>query len=237
MPKENSMTKILALAALALAPAAFGQQTDVRRFDAFFGYTYLKSPKISLPEHGFHLQVGVRPTTWYSLGFDYSNAKGDMILTPDLLPTALQESLAGQLKQLAALGRLPAGYQIKVKAHSESQTMTVGPQLAYRKFQRVTLFLRPSCGAIRELATPKPEDAIATGIVHNLAPRGVKTDWTYFYGVGYGMDLNITKHFAMRFQGDLVRDHLFNDILRESRGTMRFSVGPAINFGKNIVEK
>jgi hypothetical protein len=232
---ETNLTTILA-ALFILAGPVFGQQSYVTRYDLFTGYTYLNSPKISLPEHGFHLQAGVRPTTWYSLGFDYSVSSGDLILTPDLLPTSLQQQLGAQLAQLAAAGRLPAGYKLSVGAHSNTQTFTIGPQLAYRHFEKVTLFLRPSIGAIREVAKPAPTDPIAAGIAAELAPSGKKRDWTAFYGFGGGMDLNFSKHVALRVQADLVRDHLFNDLLRDSRGTVRFSIGPCFNFGHNIVE-
>ena len=229
--------RILALVALVLlALPAFGQQSYVSRYDVFTGYTFLNSPKISLPEHGFHLQAGIRPRSWYSLGFDYSVATGDLKLTPDLLPNNLQQSLATQLGQLAAIGRLPAGYKLSVSAHSNTQTFTMGPQLAYRRLAKVTLFLRPALGAIREVATPQPADPIATAIVAGLAPRGKKQDWTYFYGFGGGMDYLFSKHLGIRVQADLVRDHLFNDILRDSRGTVRFSIGPCFNFGRNIKE-
>jgi hypothetical protein len=225
------------LAALfVLAAPLFGQQSYVSRFDIFTGYTYLNSPKISLPEHGFHLQAGVRPTTWYSVGFDYSVSAGDLRLTPDLLPNTLQQQLGAQLGQLAAIGRLPAGYQLVVPAHSNTQNFTVGPQLAFRHFSKVTFFLRPSIGAIREVATPKPGDPIAAGVVAQLAPAGKKQDWTIFYGFGGGTDLLFSKHVALRIQADLVRDHLFNDILKDARGTVRFSIGPCFNFGHNIKE-
>ena len=48
---------------LILAAPVFGQQTYVTRYDIFTGYTYLNSPKISLPEHGFHFQAGVGPAS------------------------------------------------------------------------------------------------------------------------------------------------------------------------------
>jgi hypothetical protein len=231
------VAKVIALVALfALALPAFAQQSYVSRYDIFTGYTFLNSPKISLMEHGFHLQAGFRPKTWYSIGFDYSVTAGDLSLTPDLLPTALQQSLAAQLGQLAAIGRLPAGYKLNVSARSNTQTFTMGPQLAYRHFEKVTLFLRPSIGAIHELATPHPADPIAAGVVANLAPSGSKQDWTYFYGFGGGADFLFSKHVGLRVQADLVRDHLFNDIMRESRGTVRFSIGPCFNFGRNIKE-
>lgn len=222
---------------LLLLPSAFAQQTYVSRYDLFTGYTFLDSPAVGLFENGFHTQVGIRPRTWYSLGFDYSVASGPLTITPNLLPTALQQTLGAQLAALAAAGRLPPGYALTVPADSLTQTFAAGPELTYRHFSKVTLFLRPSLGAIRETATPKPTDPIATAIVAGLVPTGHKTDWTGFFGFGYGFDVNLTKHFAIRTQSDLVWDHLFNDLLANGRWTVRFSVGPAFNFGRNIAER
>lgn len=232
----TSRTTCIVLAALMLVAPAFCQQTYVTRYDAFLGYTYLNSPSIGLAENGFHFQIGVRPRTWYSIGFDYSRAGGDLVVTPDLLPTALQQRLGAQLAQLAALGRLPAGYALKVPAHSLTQTFTLGPQLAYRHFKSVTLFVRPCFGAMREVATPHTQDPIATAIASQLVPSGTKLDWTGFYGFGGGGDLLFSKHVAFRVQADFVYDHLFNDLLRNGRRTARLSIGPCFNFGRNIAE-
>jgi hypothetical protein len=72
--------------------------------------------------------------------------------------------------------------------------------------------------------------------VQQLAPKGKKTDWQGFYGFGGGFDILFNKHIGWRFQSDLVYDHLFNDLLKDGRFTVRFSVGPCFNFGKNIAE-
>ena len=220
---------------LAASPVA-AQQTYVSQFDAFGGYAFLDSPRISLFENGFQAQFGYRPKTWYSLGFDFSRSTGDLVLTPDLLPTALQQQITGAINQYVAAKILPPGYALAVPAHSTTLTFAVGPQLAYRHFEHLTLFLRPSLGAIHEEAVPHPGDAFATSIAKELAPSGKKTDWTGFYGFGGGFDILISKHFAMRTQADLVWDHLFNDVLAQGRWTVRFSVGPCLNFGKNIVK-
>jgi hypothetical protein len=229
---------LMALAALLLlALPAFGQQDYVTRFDAFGGYAFLNSPHIGLFENGFATQFGVRPKTWYSFGFDYSISTGDLSLKPNLLPTALQQTLGAQLGQLAAAGMLPPGYSLVVPIHSRTQTFAVGPQLAYRHFKHETLFLRPLfAGAIYEQGTPNPTDPIAKGVVAQLAPSGKKTDTTWFLGVGGGIDVLFNHHFALRTQVDVVYDHLFNDLLKDGRWTMRFSTGPAFNFGKNIKE-
>jgi hypothetical protein len=223
---------------LLAAPPAFGQQTFVTRFDAFAGYTYLNSPHIGLVENGFHLQAGVRPKTWYSLGVDYSISTGDMTLTPNLLLPSIQQTLGAQLAGLAALGMLPSGYALTVPTHSRTQTFAGGPQLAYRHFSSLTLFIRPSIGAIHELATPHASstDPIAQSVVASLAPTGEKTDWVAFYGVGGGVDFILSRHVGLRAQMDVVRDHLFNDLLKDARNTVRFSIGPCFNVGNNIAK-
>ena len=197
---------------------------------------YLESPHISLGEPGFHMQVGVRPKSWYSLGFDYSVGTGDTSITSNLLTTALQQQLGAELAQLAALGRLPAGYVLSLPIHSQTQTFAAGPQLGYHHWSRVTLYLRPSIGAIHEIATPHPADPIAAAIVAELAPSGKKKDWTPFYGVGGGAEVNVSTHVAVRMQLDVVHDHLFSDLLKDGRTSVRFSIGPAFQFGENVIK-
>lgn len=227
---------LLSAIMLLLAAPLFGQQEYVTRYDAYVGYSYLNSSNISLVEHGVQAQFGVRPWTWLSIGADYTHASGDLTLTPNLLLPSIQQTLGAQLGQLAAAGYLPAGYSLVVPASSTTQTFTLGPQLAYRHFTHLTLFFRPTAGGIHEVATPHAGDAIAAGIVAQLAPTGKKSDTTIFYGFGGGFDVLLTNHFAIRTQADLVRDHLFNDLLTDARWTVRFSIGPAFNFGKNIVK-
>jgi hypothetical protein len=220
---------------VSLPPLAFGEQDYVTRYDAYVGYAFLDSPHIGLFENGVATQVGFRPRTWFSVGFDYSYSTGDLNLTADLLTTELQQTLGKQLAQLAAAGLLPPGYTLVVPTHSTTHTFAAGPQLAYRHFKHETLFFRPIfLGGIYETATPKPTDPIAKAIVAQLAPSGQKTDTTWFLGFGGGFDIILTKHLSLRTQADLVWDHLFDDLLRDGRWTVRFSIGPAFNFGKNI---
>ena len=236
-PGRAARRTLIVLPTLLLALPAFGQQTYVPRYDAYVGYAFLDSPHIGLFENGVAAQVGFRPRTWLSFGFDYTFAEGDGTITPSLLPTNLQQQLGAQLLGLTALGIIPPGYQLVVPIHSRSQTFAVGPQLAYRHFTHVTLFLRPVfAGAIHEYASPEPRDPIAAQIVKGLTPAGYKTDTAPFVGFGGGFDILLGKHFAIRTQADLVYDHLFNDILKDGRFTTRFSIGPAFNFGRNIVK-
>jgi hypothetical protein len=233
--KETTVLRILiTLGLLAASSPAFSQQTYVSRFDFFGGYTFLDSPHINLFENGFHTQFGYRARTWLTLGFDYSVSTGDLTLVPNLLPIPLQQQIASLLAALAEAGQLPPGYALMVPATSVTQTFALGPQYSYRHFKRLTLFARPSLGAIREVATPHPRDPIAAAVAMQLAPSGKKTDWTPFYGFGGGVDIILSRHISWRTQADLVWDHLFSDVLRDGRWTVRFSVGPAFNFGRNI---
>jgi len=228
----------MALLPLALAAAslpAFGQQTYVSRFDLFTGYTYLGSPAVSLGENGFHFQTGVRANTWLSLGFDYSISAGTLTLKPDMLLPSLQQQLGAELGQLAAEGQIPVGYTLTVPAHSRTQTFAGGPQFSYRHFSKLTLFIRPSAGAIHEYATPRPGDPIAAGVATQLAPSGYKVDTVVFYGFGGGADFSFSRHVGLRVQADFVHDHLFSDLLENGRNTVRMSVGPCFNFGNNVV--
>jgi hypothetical protein len=225
----------LFLTPLILAPHAFAQQDYVGRFDLYSGFAWFDSPSANLQERGYHLQAGVNLKTWLAVGFDYSVVTGTLTLTPDLLKQSLANQIAAQLAQLAAAGLLPPGYQLAVPTGSTTQTFAAGPQLEYRHFRRITLFIHPSIGAIYESATPHPGDPISAGIVAQLAPSGKKTDWEPFYGVGGGADLNFMRYFSVRLQADYVHNDLFSDILKESRNTVRLSVGPAFHFGKNIV--
>jgi hypothetical protein len=50
------------------------------------------------------------------------------------------------------------------------------------------------------------------------------------------LDVNLTQKFALRFQADFVHDHLFSDVLKNGRNTVRVGIGPAIQFGHNAMK-
>jgi hypothetical protein len=228
----------LAVAALAvffplLVASAHAQRADFSRYDVYAGFADIDSPALGLNEKGFHAQAGMNPKRWLSFGADYSVANGPEMLTTDLLPAATQAQINAAQAGYIALGLLPANYRLAVPTDASTQTFAFGPQLAYRHYSRLTLFLRPSLGALRERAVPHAADAFQKVIVAGLAPAGFKLDWTGFYGVGGGGDFALSKHFGLRAQMDFVYNHPFNDILANGRWTFRYSVGPSFRFGSN----
>jgi hypothetical protein len=235
-------TTIIALGILLiLSFPLFGQQTYVTRYDVYGGYAFLNSPYVNLFENGFATQIGFRPKTWLSVGFDYTYATGNLRITPSQLLPALQTQLQQGIAAGIMAGVLPPNYPystLSVAAHSRTQTFAVGPELVYRHFKQATFFVRPIyAGIIHETATPQPSDPVLKALVSELITTPTKTDNVFFFGFGGGFDLLFGKHFGWRMQADLVHDHLFNDLLENGRYTVRFSCGPAFNFGKNIAGK
>jgi hypothetical protein len=224
------------LAAVFFTPVrTLAQQDYISRYDIYTGFADIHSPALGLNEHnGFHAQAGINLHRWLSLGGDYSEASGHEFLTTDLLPAALQAQINAAQAQYIALGLLPANYHLAVSTDAATQTFAFGPQLAYRHYSRLTLFARPSLGALRERAVPHPSDPFQQVVVAQLAPAGFKRDWTGFYGIGGGGDFSLTKHIGLRAQMDFVWNHPFNDILANGRWTFRYSVGPSFHFGRNV---
>ncbi len=170
------VTTLVALAIIFLAsfPAA-AQQTYVTSTMYTVAMRFSTAPKSACSKMVLHTQIGFRPKPWVSVGFDYTITAGDLTITPDqLLPLHCSSSLAhGIARRIAARcdsRELPVQH-LSVPAHSVTQSFAVGPQFAYRHFSKATFFIRPSVGAIREGATPKPRDPMVKAIVAQLAPR------------------------------------------------------------------
>lgn len=233
---------------LSFSAVAFAQQEYVGRYDAFAGFSYLDSPKLNLEQRGINTQAGVNATRWLAFGFDYSNQKGE----GTLLPAELKPVYATAVDGLILAGEagvapgfpltLPPGYVAYVPFSATTQTFTGGPQLSWRHMKRATLFIHPSIGAIHEHINLQPHDPfttyvagptgvlIATGVLHTTSP----SDTTYFYGLGGGAEFNASKHVHLRADIEFVHVFLFSGLLADSRNSVRLSIGPSFNFGKNI---
>lgn len=209
-------------------------QDYVGRFDAFTGFSYMASPSFNLYQRGFNGQFGVNVNRWFALGADFSVLDGNSSILPKELEPSLQQSLGQELQALAQAGQIPPGYQLYMPFNAKTFTIAAGPQLNYRHFKYVTLFIHPDLGAIHERAELNPRDPIQTLVGAALAPGNKKTDTVVFYGVGGGLDLNASKHVALRVTVDYVHCDLFSDLLKDARNTVRVSIGPTFRFGKNV---
>jgi len=217
------------------APAP--EEQYVGRFLIYTGFMFLDSPKISLFEPGVHVQAGMRWSRHISVGFDYSRGTGNTSIGLSQATTALQNEFGPILAGFKAAGLIPQNYVAALPFSSVTQTFTMGPEFPYRRFKRFTPYIRPSAGIINEIATAHPVDHVTQLVVNAVAPSGREEEWTAFYGFGGGCAINLFKHFSVVVQADLVHDHLFPDLLREGRNTVRFSIGPGVQFGSNVTKK
>jgi len=233
--RKTILVSRIVLLALLLASLAFAQQSYVGRWSAYAGYTYISEPSLNLGENGSNIQFAYRPATWVTFGFDYNVATGRNVLEPGMLIPSLQNQLGTELGVLTAAGVVPPNYKLGLPTSARTQTFQMGPDIPIRKFEAVTFFVRPNLGAMQVVATAHPGDPIATMIAAGLAPSGKLTDWTYFYGFGGGFEYNVTHHFGLRFQADFAHDDMFNNLLKGGN-IIRFSVGPSVQFGKNVAE-
>jgi opacity protein-like surface antigen len=205
------------------------QQEYVGQYDAYFGFAYLTTPNMNLAQRGWQAQFGYNYRRWLALGFDTSYFGGNSSIT---LPQLNNATLA---KLAPILPLLPPGYTVWAPYHANTYTITGGPQFNYRHFKYVTLFIHPDIGAMHQSINVHPQDLIMTGIVTGLLGPSMKiSQWSGFYGVGGGVDLNVSKHVAIRLQSDWVYTTLFQDLLRNPQYTWRMSASPTFRFGKNV---
>lgn len=210
----------------------FSQQTDIRQFSTFAGFSYLNTPSLNLTERGFDGDFGINVRPWLTLGGDFSWGGGSSSLLPKSLNAATQAKLA------PFLPLLPPGYVLAVPYDLSTYTYEAGPQFNYRGLRKVTLFARPALGALHASVTAKPGDPIAQAIVAGLlGPSPKKSDTVVFYGFGGGATWEITPNFGLRGAVDFVHYNFFSDILNGGRNTVRLTVGTKFSFGKNIVGK
>jgi len=211
------------------ASAALGQQTDIPRFDAFASSSFLSIPKLSLLEHGVNAEFGTNVRTWLAFGGDFSVFSGQSSLTlPDLAPT--------QLAKLASFGTLlPPGFALSIPYNGSTYTVSAGPQLTFRKWKQITVFVRPGLGAFHQTVTAKAGGPPLTNIVTALVgPSERVSDTVAFYGFGGGFDVNTCRRVAIRFATDFAHVTPFKELLSGGDNIVRFSVGPTLRWGRNI---
>ncbi len=220
---------LLFFLSLSVVTCLAQNQEYVAQYDAYFGFAYLTTPNMNLDERGWQAQFGYNYRRWMALGFDTSYFGGNSSLT---VPQLNNQTLA---KLAPVLPYLPAGYTVWSPYHANTYTITGGPQFNYRHFKYVTLFIHPDIGAMYQMITVHPPDPIMSGIVSQLIGPSMKTSqWVGFYGVGGGMDLNVSKHVGIRLQSDWVYTKLFDNLLKDPQYTWRMSASPTFRFGKNV---
>jgi opacity protein-like surface antigen len=241
---------VFVIAVVAVQPA-FAQQylENVQKWDMYGGYTHLNiySKSIDMSQYGYNLSFGRNVKSWLALGFDFSNfngtgaqgATGTALL--QRLPLAAQGQLATNFPTLIPALPLIA---VNVPVNASSMTFAAGTQFQVRKTKWVTPFFRPFLGAFHGKATGK-----AAAITATQLPPGVTSSTLNFvlasipqatinkaltqdatnmgYGVGAGMDINLSKPIGVRVALDFIRTPLFGD----RQNNVRVGFGLIYRFG------
>lgn len=221
---------ILALFSLICFPLLAQQQKDINRYTLFTGFDYLISPARNLTERGFEGDFGVTVRPWLGVGGDFSAMGSDVISGAGTISGG-ETVYATAVNTLLGPGAADA---IHVPFKSTTYTFAAGPQFYIRKFERVTFLVRPGLGGIHENANitfPAQLGLIFQGL--GIAPPNARqTDTEFFFGVGGGFDVNVSRHVGLRFATDWVNTHLFPSLLSPRQNYVRFSIGPTWKWGQ-----
>jgi len=218
-------------------------QQYVQKWDVYSGYAYLNTPTTSLSQNGFNITVGRNLRNWIALGADFSYFNGAGAQAQGLAP------LAASLP-LSVLQTLPpalAGATLQVPYNATTMTFAIGPQFQFRKKKWVTPFFHPFLGAfhskvegkVSEIQPPAGVSAAQFAQVLALIPPAQlnavlnQSDTVVGYGVGVGVDLNLTRPVAFRFTTDYIRTGLF----ASHQNNVRIATGIIYRFGGEIAQK
>jgi hypothetical protein len=215
---------------LSCLPAS-SQQTDINRYTLFTGFDYMISPARNLTERGFESDFGVTVRPWLGLGGDFG-VLGNSVISGAGTINGTETVYAPLL--IANEPIAPAPGMVNVPFKSTTYTFAVGPQFYLRKWEKVTLFARPGFGGIHESANITFPQNLAPlfGFLQVPLPAAKQTDTELFFGVGGGLDLNVSRQVGVRFAADWVNTHLFSNLLSNRQNYVRFSLGPTFRCGR-----
>jgi hypothetical protein len=240
---------------LCLAPL-FAQQTEINRYDAFTGFSYLGTPSLSLNEYGFDGSFGVNVRRWLGLGFDLSTFSGSGSATISQTTQNTQSVFLGEVNALSiGIRSLPPAQQVAIAPlvptcaanpltctvpfNVNTFTFAAGPQFNIRHWNAFTIFVRPALGLYHQSATLKVSKSAFGPLLAALGqPEQIGTvsnsqsNNVVFVGAGAGVDLNVSKHVGIRTSFDWVNTHSFSSLLKDRQNNYRLSIGPQWKFGE-----
>ena len=218
---------------LFLCLPAFAQQDiSINRYTLYTGFDYFNNPGLSLSQRGFDTDFGVTVKPWLGLGADFS-AAGNSIISGGGTINGSSTIYAPLLTGAAALGAPPPS-SVNVAFTSTSYTFAVGGQFYWRKWPMITFLGRPGLGVIHATANinlPPQLDGLL-GELGAKVPSAHQTDTQFFFGLGGGFDLNLSKRVGLRVTADWINTHLYSDILVNRQNFLRLTIGPTFRWGR-----
>ena len=216
---------------ICISLPVLAQQTDINRYTIFTGFDYMVSPARNLTERGFDVDFGVTMRPWLAWGGDFAAIGKDVASGAGTINGS--ETVYAPLLTAAIPVGAPPPSAVHVPFQSMTYTFAAGPQFYLRKWEKVTFFARPGFGGIHEIANinlPPKLGGVLT-LLGAQVPSANQTDTTYFFGLGGGFDLNVSRPVGVRFACDWVNTHLFTNLLINRQNYIRLSVGPTFRWG------
>jgi Outer membrane protein beta-barrel domain len=226
--------KILIFSVLALflcVPTFAQQDISINRYTVYTGLDYFNNPGLSLSQRGFDVDFGVTVKPWLGLGGDFSSA-GNSIISGGGTINGAGTIYAPVLTAAEPLGA-PAPRSVNVPFKSTSYTFAVGGQFYWRKFRKVTFLGRPGLGAIHANADVNLPPQLA-GLFQHLGvpvPNPHQVDTQFFFGMGGGFDINMSKRVGFRVTADWINTHLYSNLLVNRQNFVRITIGPTFRWG------
>jgi opacity protein-like surface antigen len=215
---------------LSLCLPAMAQQTEINRYTFFTGFDYMVSPARNLNERGFEGDIGFTAKRWLGLGFDFG-AMGDDLISGAGTINGSETVYAPLFIQYERLTPPPSA--VNVPFRSTTYTFAAGPQFYIRHWEKVTFLVRPGLGGIHEDAKISFPPALVP-LFQKLdvpLPSSSQADTEFFFGLGGGFDVNVSRRVGIRFTADWVNTHLFSNLLVPRQNYARFAFGPTWRWG------
>ncbi|HEV8486476.1 MAG TPA: outer membrane beta-barrel protein [Blastocatellia bacterium] len=201
------MKKVLWLIGVALLSSFSAVAQETPKSEVFGGYSYFHSDGGG-SLHGWNGSAGVNLNKWLGVVADFSGHYGSS-------STSVSTAVIG----------LP-GLSVEASADSNIHTFLVGPQVSYRKDDRLTPFGHALLGLSRV-----HERGTATTTVPLLGTTTFNfndTDTGFAMGLGGGLDVKMTRSVALRL---IQADYLMTRLNGNNQNNARISVGFVFRFG------
>jgi len=225
---------------LAIALPACAQDQYINKYTLYTGSDFVVSPSRNLNEYGFDTDFGVTVRPWLGLGGDFGvfghdifGGSGTLTGSETIYAPILNNAYQNGIPPDVPPGVVPPASAVKVSFKATTYLFAVGPQFYWRKWKHVTFLGRPGFGGIHEsadLSLPPQLEGLFP-LLGLTPPASHQSCTTWFIGLGGGVDLNFSKHVAVRITGDWINTHLFSNLLTDRQNYMRFTVGPVWRWG------
>jgi hypothetical protein len=207
------------------APIEVWAQTPeppVDRNDIYVGTSNIADPDQSQQNQSFRGPSAM--TLKPRISIDSDDKENSQPQKTNLLLDTAQVQRDMVLSRIIPQHLLPSNYQITTPETAFTETVAFGPRLLDQQHSWSSFYLRPMLGVSRDRILSNKSILFPKVFAAPLAPRGLITDWTGFFGLGGSAELNLSESLSLRGKIDVLYNDPSNDALSKGRWTYRYSI-------------